>query len=139
MLDEIEQQFWTNLLQTIWESWMLSGKSWAGVLAHHRVENIRGGEFDSWFWVILEASEGEEVSEVRFYIIEEWIYSTVFSTVVGAYAGFHYSRFSFLDMVRNRSGVGGRQGETVPQPSHRRGHGQGGVDGCQEAAEDVTT
>ena len=78
MLDEIEQHFWTNLLQTIWESWMLSRKSWASVLAHHRVENIRGGEFDSWFWLILEPCEGEEVAEVRFYIIDEWIIPSVF-------------------------------------------------------------
>lgn len=26
----------------------------------------------------------------------------------------------------------------VPQPCHRRGRGHGGVDGCQEAAEDLT-
>ena len=105
MLDEIEQQLWNNLLRTIWESWMLSRKSWGSILAHSRVENIRGGEFDAWLWMILEPTEGEEVSEVRFYIIDAWIYSTVFSTVVGAYAGFRYSRFSFLDMVRNEASI----------------------------------
>jgi hypothetical protein len=79
---------------------MLSRKSWGSILAHHRVENIRGGEFDSWFWVTLETSEGEEVSEVRFYIIEEWIYSTVFF-----HSGGGVRRISFLEVFISRYGA----------------------------------
>ena len=79
---------------------MLSRKSWASILAHHRVESIRGGEFDSWFWLILEPCEGEEVAEVRFYIIDEWIIPSVFF-----HSGGGKRRISLLEVSISRSGA----------------------------------